>query len=806
MKMGLGKSAQFVLFIILLTTIQTIVFAGGNQDRDTETAATEVTRRLIWTSSDRPDWVDIVPQSDTEFYFVGTSQPFDTAANARDNARENARNQVLSFYGQFIERRAIESGSMSGSTRDTLEVFVVREEEIRSFAENVISQVGVDRYYTELYLNSNNQEEHIVYVLCQISRQKAEEDIANFARNISQRYAAMLTPRSTLKAMLESYVTVLRALEQNTLHRVTAYHEGAAGRVGLYGHVRAGIIDLANSISFASLQNRTIRKPDTLDTTVRLQSTLITNIGPFDCRVTISGMNMNIPAAFYSVNNNSFFMSFNTPPLENGRYAVQIELLLEELTGGIVRNINTGFSFEVMPLTSLLRTREEMEEGIKRAVDTLAAALQRQTETRIGLFTLTGTDMPTGLSRFLTERVTHYAINNPDRKYRIIRENIERDNNRVALLNGNFNRRGDQVDVTLELNTPDGNEDGSQAISITVELLTALGLTFEPENINIVIEVPPIEPANQAINIQAFFNSPSRTFLHRDELKMSVLADRNCYFKIIHIDADNQMKMIYPNSFDRNNFLRANIPRDIFETASYMLYGPYGAETILVVASSEQFRNIEQEFITPWATATAETVRNMVEENRGGDLERRRTPGTALRTGEAAYTITILKPHEEYEYARPENMREMVENLRNDVLRQGGTFEGNETSGVYIVNNIRGSYRIPRETPDRIQFAIYYLDNFTGGRNAGVQTRGRGFNFSFTRPADMRQAVQSVRLGIEENGGTFSGNEQQGNFRASGITGQYRVADMVNVTITEKPFVVPNALIEREVRNFFGGR
>jgi hypothetical protein len=87
-----------------------------------------------------------------------------------------------------------------------------------------------------------------------------------------------------------------------------------------------------------------------------------------------------------------------------------------------------------------------------------------------------------------------------------------------------------------------------------------------------------------------------------------------------------------------------------------------------------------------------------------------------------------------------------------------------------------------------------------------VRSRGSGFNFSFTRPGNISRAVQTVRSGIEGKGGTFSGNEQQGNFNASGIAGQYRVADMVNVTITEKPFIIPNSLIEREVKNYFGGK
>jgi len=237
------------------------------------------------------------------------------------------------------------------------------------------------------------------------------------------------------------------------------------------------------------------------------------------------------------------------------------------------------------------------------------------------------------------------------------------------------------------------------------------------------------------------------------------------------------------------------MPRAIFENAKAYLYEPYGAETIIIVASTEQFRNIEQDYITPLVSATPSSVRTAVRGSRGDQSE-----------GESVYTITILKPNEEYEYGRPENMSEMVQTLRNDVRRQGGDFEGNETSGVYTVNNIRGSYRVPRNAPDKIQFAIYNMDNFSGGTRTGAQTRGAGFTFSFNRPGNIAQAINTVRTGIVEKGGTFTGNEQQGNFSASGITGQYRVSDMISVTITDKPFIIPNSLIEKEVKTFFGER
>jgi hypothetical protein len=86
-----------------------------------------------------------------------------------------------------------------------------------------------------------------------------------------------------------------------------------------------------------------------------------------------------------------------------------------------------------------------------------------------------------------------------------------------------------------------------------------------------------------------------------------------------------------------------------------------------------------------------------------------------------------------------------------------------------------------------------------------VRTRGANFNFSFEKPENITQTIQMVRNGIEGKGGKFTGNEQRGNFQANGIAGQYRVSEKVNVTITEKPFLIPNSLIEREIKNYFGG-
>jgi hypothetical protein len=802
MKIELGKNSgvkspiALILFFVCYAIIsQTGIYANGTQDGVKESANVkepavileqtdqkQTQKILMWSEpAVRPDWVDTVRQSDTEFYFVGTSQIFNTPANARENARESARNQVLDYYGQVIEKQATALSSVSGSTRDTLTPYINREEEIRVFAQNVVSEVATVAYYTEMYLNSNNKEEYIVYTLHRINRQKAEEEISGFAKNISVRYTAAFSQWKTLKAALEGYALIAKTLERNPLHRIMAYYDTPKGRAGLYEYARIQINELANSISIEAIPARSIQETETLTTTVKLRSSIIPATGLLDCQASLfGGGGDNITLPFNTASDDPFVM-YNRN-LKPGSYNVTIEILLSDLTGGIAKNNGSSFTFEVTPLNVVLNSQDAIEAGIKRAVDTLAVRLKTQTETVIGTFMMTGKNTPSELSLFLSEKITHYAKENQARKYKV----VEGETKNKAVLNGFFTKRNDRVDVTLELTTPDNASDGSQIFSLSLAVLEQIPLAVEPENIDKMINLP--SSVAGTINIEARFNSSTLTYKHGDELKLTVTADKNCYFKIIHIDVENKIKMIYPRNKNDNNSLRANVSRNVFDNSAgrIIFCEPYGAETLVVVASSVQFPDIDKEYGQPWKAATEESIKKAV-----------------AGAGEARYTITILKPHEEYEYAKPQNI---YQTIRDDTVKQGGYFEGGETSGYYIVDNIRGSYRVPSDKPDTIRFAAYFLDTYSGISGRGPRTRGKPYDFSFAVPQNISHAIQTVRSGIESKGGTFSGDEQQGNFRSSGIAGQYIVSDKVTVTISEKPFVVPNSLIENEVKNYFGVR
>jgi hypothetical protein len=302
---------------------------------------------------EKPGWVATVPKSDTELFFVGTSLEYDTVARARDAARENAFNQVLKFYGEFIQAQSSNASSFTGSSSDTIATLIKNEEEIMRFAQAVVSQVGADKYYTEVYLDEANKEGYVVYTLCQIPRQKAEQDIAEFAQKTSEQYGNLLATHSTVSATLHAYGAILAALTKNPLHRAVAWYDSPKGRVNMYDYLTVQINTLANSIAIAPIVQAVVRKTDTLNTTVKVASSEQETIGSLECLVSIFGMNNTAPTVKYTVTaDNSFAVQIYTAKLEPGRYTVTLELLLKDISAQIGKNIQGGFSFEVTPISA----------------------------------------------------------------------------------------------------------------------------------------------------------------------------------------------------------------------------------------------------------------------------------------------------------------------------------------------------------------------------------------------------------------------------------------------------------------------
>jgi hypothetical protein len=480
----------------------------------------------------------------------------------------------------------------------------------------------------------------------------------------------------------------------------------------------------------------------------------------------------------------------------------------------------------LLPFAQLAAQTLDLE--LKKAVDGLGARFNRTIEVRIYPVTIAGTDTPTAFSQYLQGKISNFAANTPPFSViasasRAVNPSGTADR---AVISGSYTRLAASVEVTLNLIAEaDSRIMASASFTVPLAELEAEGWSLLPPDAKTeaevrdkeaaLAEIPPDRPVPQAqaaaqpaasgkLVLSAWPHTDSGVFYDGDKLTFSIFADKDCYVMVYHIDSAQKMQLIFPNTADRNNFVKGGTEVRIPQNGSYQfnLEAPFGQDTIIVKAAFKQFPAIDAEMRAPETKATPEAVGQSV--RRGLSIQS--TAQNAETEPEAAtrFTYTVLPPRETrltVLYAVPADTSRFLNDFRATVTAQGGQLNGGTEQGTFSGPGFSGRYRT--EGGD-IVFA--WTEQFNVARTA--RTRGaspeKGYRFTFDRPRDMAAAIRTVRAGIQAKGGSFSGDETSGTFSVSKMTGEYRVAAQATVLIIEKPALIPYSLIENEVKKFFG--
>ncbi|MCL2127850.1 MAG: DUF4384 domain-containing protein [Treponema sp.] len=93
----------------------------------------------------------------------------------------------------------------------------------------------------------------------------------------------------------------------------------------------------------------------------------------------------------------------------------------------------------------------------------------------------------------------------------------------------------------------------------------------------------PFDGKLNSFELDVFTDKP--VYYDNELLFINLRASEDCYFVVYHLDASNNVQVIYPNIWEKNsNFLKAGVARVIPEGSSYLMREPYGEERILVYA------------------------------------------------------------------------------------------------------------------------------------------------------------------------------------------------------------------------------
>jgi len=79
------------------------------------------------------------------------------------------------------------------------------------------------------------------------------------------------------------------------------------------------------------------------------------------------------------------------------------------------------------------------------------------------------------------------------------------------------------------------------------------------------------------------------------------------------------------------------------------------------------------------------------------------------------------------------------------------------------------------------------------------------FSFKIKKPNDIDKTLENLKKRVTEYGGKMKGNTEKGAIAYNGVEGKYVVGETaIVIKIMRKPsFLVPNVLIENEIRNIF---
>jgi hypothetical protein len=393
---GFIVTAAFVLLAVCVTAQP--IHASAQPDRNNTPApnngaAPATVPAIIETPSAlRPRWITQPPESPEYLYFTGMGEAA-SEPDARNAAVKDGLAAAAGFLGSLVQSETTDRSVFIQDRGRTTAESIVYDEKTDTYRNALVSEVAVTEYYTEHVSGPGNRPDYKVWALCRIPRQKAEEDVANLARNVSAQYAGLLAARSaTLAAALQSYAAVRSALEQNPLHRAVAYYDTSGGKTGLYGYCGVQIDAIAASVSFGSLPTAVVRRGEPFVCAVTLSSGMFPEIGAVFCRATVLGGS--VPPAEYAEypleRNNTLTARMPTARLPPGNYTVELELLLDAAAPSLRKNPKTAFPLEVRPVQAAVSFEGSLSSAEQRVFSqAVQQALQKYNVPLLAGYTFT---------------------------------------------------------------------------------------------------------------------------------------------------------------------------------------------------------------------------------------------------------------------------------------------------------------------------------------------------------------------------------------------------------------------------------
>lgn len=534
-------SLRLVAFLITSSAVVGIGCVGqsGNTSK-----SQQVEDKIAWSSHEkRPDWTIHEPETkEANLLFVGLSDKKVLERDARDEAYRHAINNVIRYISVDVKdkfERIVTSSGLSSEVIDPTKVIRNFEEQLSSA---VARRVKPSEWYTERWESKRGAELITYYMVCVLATAPQTEIDKVIAEQ--QKYQAEL-------------VAVAKSVQEQL--------------------VMAKLLMLDADNQFASAPVQAMAKyREVLNQTEKVKA---------------------------SIQGYPELVSINPTADEIITYS-------DKKIKSLIKNPEALFIASIIGLAA---------SGGKNPEKPITVAVARATYQE--------TDLSSEFGSYLIEKIEG-AMTKESSVFKVISQKVLQDELKkgqisiadcvmgrfnsekqpvIAQLNGiilaRYWEKSDGIELKLELlEIGKGTLLGSDSVELPRDIFP-VGIAYKPANNLIAAEGMKFfgdastSTGNANLKVKVWADKGEGTIYKKDEIiRFHFRASMDCYVYLYHMDAEGQVKLLFPNGFNKDNFVKSDRVYTIPDEATNFelkITPPFGAEMVKAVASLQPLKDID---------------------------------------------------------------------------------------------------------------------------------------------------------------------------------------------------------------------
>lgn len=496
-----------------------------------------INEQKIWVSQEqKPEWTVKEPSvKDGSQFFIGLSDKFETEKEARDNAYSHALNNVVKYISTDVKNkteRLIAATGLSSKIIDPTVTVRGLEEQLSSA---VARRVKPQEWYIEKYERKQGSEKHtyyMIYLLANVPQAEVERVIAE---QISRQDEMINAVKASQEHLVKANGLILDADNQSSGQPVQSWnkYQDSIKQANDAKALLAGYPELTEMVKGIDvLIESTERK---IKSVVDNPETMLA------ARVLMLSKNSASPVTVAIAKANYQDMDLSS---EFGNYLIQkIETIMGQEK--VLYNVIAQKVFQ----DELKRLQSPIEDC------------------------LSGKFMP--LSATVISRVN-------------------------GLVFARYWDKGDKVEIKMELiEVGKGTVLGSSSLELSKNSFPK-DIAYKPNNDMIAgegLKAFGSGASSGDFKIKVWADKGEGSVYTKDEsVQFHFRSNKDCYIYLYHMDASGSVKLLFPNSFNKDNRIKANqinsIPDDTMNF-DFKITEPLGAEMVKAFASLQPIKDLE---------------------------------------------------------------------------------------------------------------------------------------------------------------------------------------------------------------------